>query len=66
LSDDGLSATYPAMILGLLQYNITLGFPTPYFSDEKGQSLHTIQDNMAVDNNLNVVVHTASDYVSIE
>jgi hypothetical protein len=43
-----------------------LGIPTPHFSDEEGQSLHTIQDNMAVDNNLYVVVHTASDYVSIE
>ena len=66
LSDDGLSATCPAMILGFLQYNITLGIPTPHFSDEEGQSLHTIQDNMAVNNNLYVVVHTASDYVSIE
>jgi hypothetical protein len=48
LSDAGLSATWPAMILGFLQYNITLGSPTPHFSDEEGQSLHTIQDNMAV------------------
>jgi hypothetical protein len=66
LSDDGLSATCPAMILGLLRYNITLGTPTPHFSDEEGQSLHTIQDNMAVNKNLYVVVHMASDYVSIE
>jgi hypothetical protein len=43
-----------------------LGIPTPHFSDEEGQSLHTIQDNMAVNNNLYVVVHMASDYVSIE
>jgi hypothetical protein len=49
LSDDGLSATCPAMILGFLRYNITLGIHTPHFSDEEGQSLHTIQDNMAVD-----------------
>jgi hypothetical protein len=40
-----------------------LGIPNPHFSDEEGQSLHTIQDNMAVDDNLYVVVHTASDYV---
>ncbi len=66
LSDDGLSATCPAMILGFLWYNITLGIPTPHFSDEEGQSLHTIQDNMAVNNNLYVVVHMASDYVLIE
>ena len=54
------------MILWFLRSNITLGIPTPHFSDEEGQSLHTIQDNMAVNNNLYVVVHTASDYVSIE
>ncbi len=42
-----------------------MGNPTPHFSDEEGQSLHTIQDNMAVDKNLYVVEHTASDYVSI-
>ncbi len=29
-------------------------------------TLNTIQENMAVDNNLYVVVHTASDYVSSE
>ncbi len=28
--------------------------------------LNTIQENMAVDNSLYVVVHTASDYVSME
>ncbi len=66
LSDDGLSATCPAMILEFQRYNITLGIPTPHFSDEEGQSLHTVQDNMAVDNNLYVVVQMASDYVSIE
>jgi hypothetical protein len=62
VSDDGLKATCPSMILGFLQYNITLGIPTPHFSDEEGQSLHNIKDNMALD----VVVHAASDYVSIE
>jgi hypothetical protein len=46
--------------------NITLGIPTPHFSGEEGQSLHTKQDNIAVNNNLYVVAHTASDYVSIE
>jgi hypothetical protein len=29
-------------------------------------TLNTTQENMAVDNNLYVVVHTASDYVSSE
>ncbi len=66
VSDDGLKATCPSMILGFLQCNITLGILTPHFSDEEGQSLHTIQNNMALDKHLYVVVHTASDYVSIE
>ncbi len=66
VSDDGTIATCPAMILGFVQYNITLGIPTPQFTGEEELTLNTIQGNMAVDNNLNVVVHTASDYVSSE
>ncbi len=31
-SDDGTIATCPAMILEFVQYNITLGFPTPQFT----------------------------------
>jgi hypothetical protein len=66
VSDDGTVATCPAMILGFVQYNITLGIPTLEFTGEEELSLNTIQENMAVDNNLFVVVHTASDYVSSE
>ncbi len=65
-SDDGTIATCPAMILGFVQYNITLGIPTPQFTGEEELSLNIMQEIMAVDNNLYVVVHTASDYVSIE
>ncbi len=61
VSDDGIVATCPAMILGFVQYNITLGIPTPQFTGEEELSLNTIQENMAVDNNLYVVVCTASD-----
>jgi hypothetical protein len=61
VSDDGTIATCPAMILGFVQYNITLGIPTPQFTGEEELSLNTIQENMAVDNNLE-----ASDYVSSE
>jgi hypothetical protein len=43
-----------------------LGIPTPQFTCEEELTLNTIQENMAVDNNLYVVVHTASDYVSNE
>jgi hypothetical protein len=66
VSDDGTIATCPAMILGFVQYNITLGIPTPQFAGEEELSLNTIQENMAVDNNLDVVIHTVSDYVSNE
>jgi hypothetical protein len=55
-----------AMILGFVRYNIILGIPTPQFTGEEEPTLNTIQENMAVDNNLYVVVHTASDYVSSE
>jgi hypothetical protein len=65
VSDDGTIATCPAMILGFVQYNITL-VPTPQFTGEEELTLNIIQENMAVDNNLYVVVHTASDYVSSE
>jgi hypothetical protein len=64
VSDDGTIATCPAMILGFVQYNITLGIPTPQCTGKEELSLNTIQENMAVDNNLYGVVHTASDYVS--
>ncbi len=66
MSDDGNIATRPARILGFVQYNITLGIPTLQFTGEEELSLNTIQENMAVDNNLYVVVHTASDCVSSE
>ncbi len=64
--DDRTIATCPAMILGLIWYNIKLGIPTPQFTGEEELSLNTIQENMAVDNKLYVVVHTASDYMSSE
>jgi hypothetical protein len=66
VSDDGTVATCPAMILGFVQYNITLGISTPQFTGEEELTLNTIQENMAVDNNLYVVVYTASDFVSSE
>ncbi len=43
-----------------------MGIPTPQFTGEEELSLNTIQENTAVNNNLYVVVHTASDYVSSE
>jgi hypothetical protein len=66
VSDDGTIATCPSMILGFVQYDITLCIPTPQLIDEEELSLNNIQENMAVDNNLYVAVHTISDYVSSE
>jgi hypothetical protein len=48
------------------QYNITLGIPTPQFTGEVDLTLDTIQENIAVGNNLYEVIHTASDYMSSE
>jgi hypothetical protein len=64
--DDKTVATCPAMILEFVGYNITLGIPIPQFTGEDKLSLNTTQENMAVCNNLYVVVHTASDHVSSE
>jgi len=66
VSDEGTIATCPAMILGFVRYNITLGIPTLQFTGEEELSFNNVQENMAVDNNLYVVVHTASGYVSSE
>jgi hypothetical protein len=57
VSDDVTITTSPAMILGCVQYNVIFGIPTSQFTCEEDL-------NMAVDNNLYVVVHTASDCVS--
>ncbi len=43
-----------------------MGIPTPQFTDEEELSLTTIQENMTVDNNPYVVVHTESDYVPVD
>ncbi len=43
-----------------------MGIPTPQFTGEEELTLNTIQEKMAVDNNLYVVVLTVSDYVSSE
>jgi hypothetical protein len=52
VSDYETIVTCPAMILGFVQYNITLCIPTPQLTGEEELSLNNIQENMAVDNNL--------------
>ena len=61
VSDEGMAATCPAKILGFAQ-KVS---PHPSFQ-AIFYSLHTIRENDTVDNNVYVVVHTASDYVSME
>ncbi len=65
--DEGVTnSTCPAKILGFVRYNITKGIPTPQFSGNEELSLDTIRDNDIIDNNVYVVVHTASDYVLMD
>ncbi len=66
VSDKGMTFTCPAKILGFVRYNITKGIPTPQFSGDEELTLDSIRDNNTIDNNVNVVVHTASDYVSMD
>jgi hypothetical protein len=66
VSGEGITETCPAKNLGFDRYNITTGIPTPQFSGNEELSLATLRDNVTVDNNLYVVVHTVSDYVSME
>ncbi len=62
VSDEGITETCPAKILGFVRYNITKGISMPQLSGNEELSSASIGDNHTVDNNLYVVVHTASDY----
>ncbi len=53
-------------MLGFIRYDMTLGIPTPQFIHEDELSLSDIQQNMSIDNSLNVVVHSTSDYIPYE
>jgi hypothetical protein len=66
VSDEGMTATCPAKILGFVRYNITKGIPTPQFSGDEVLTLDSICDIDTIDNNVYVVIHTASDYVSMD
>ena len=66
VDNDGATKSCPALMLGFIRYNITLGIPTPQFIHEDELSLSDIQQNMSIDNSLYVVVHTASDYIPYE
>jgi len=66
VSDKGMTASCSAKNLGFVRYNIKKSIPTPQFSGDEELSLDTIRDNDTIDNNVYVVVHTASDYVSMD
>ncbi len=66
VSDEGITETCPSKILGFVRYSISKGIPTPQFSGNGELSSTTTRDNHNVDNNLYVVVHTASDYILLE
>ena len=66
LADEGITETCPSKILGFVRYNITRGISKPQFSGNEDLSSITTRDNHTVDNNVYVVVHTASDYILLE
>jgi hypothetical protein len=66
VSDEGITETCPSKILGFVRHNITKGIPTPQFLGNEELSSTTTRDSHTVDNNLYVVVHTTSDYISLE
>jgi hypothetical protein len=67
VSDEGITESCPAKILGFVRYNITKGISTPQFSGNKElSSASIVGDNHTVDNNMHVMVHTASDYILLE
>jgi hypothetical protein len=66
VDNDGATQSCPALMLGFIEYDITLGIPTPQFVHEDELSLSDIQQNMSIDNSLYVVVRTASDYIPYE
>ena len=63
---DDTTNTCPGKILGFIRYNLTLGIPTPHFIIDEELSIEEIQRNLSVDENTYVVVHTPSDYVSLD
>ena len=65
LDHDRTIKTAPAKVIGFVKYNLTKSIPTPYFCEELGQSLHEIRKNDVVDDNLYVVVHSSSTYLSL-
>ena len=66
VDNDGTTKSCPALMLGFIRYDITLGIPTPQFIHKDELSLSDIQRNMSVDNSLYVVVRTAADFIPYE
>jgi hypothetical protein len=66
VSDEDITETCPAKILGFIRYNITTGIPSPPNIQAMRSCLQHLCANHTVDNKLCVVVHTASDYILLE
>ncbi len=49
VSEEGVTNTCPAKILGFVRYNITKGIPTPQLSGNEKLSIDTIRDNNTID-----------------
>lgn len=65
--DNDETNTCPAKILGFIQYNITLGIPTPHFVELDENCTTELEENgmLLEDKHTYAVIHTASDYVSL-
>jgi len=66
--DNDVTNTCPAKILGFIQYNVTLGIPTPHFVDVgKDLFAHFYEmGSFPEDEHTYAVIHTAADYVSMD
>jgi len=66
LCDDNSINTAPAKIMGFLRYDRTPGVPTPHLSDSLKQSLEELEATNARDDQLYVVIHASSTYLSFD
>jgi len=66
--DNNATNTCPAKILGFIRYNVTLGIPTPHFIDTGIDCITQIEKTgmFPEDKHTYAVIHTASDYVSVD
>ncbi len=66
ITDNGDTKCCPAKILGFIRYKKTLGIPTPQFIQDECLTIEEIKWNNFSDNSLYIVVHVASDYLTLD